>query len=440
MVTRVIAGLSSRLKISASFTSNVATLLFANALNNGTIFLANILIARNCGPEMFGAFSVAVSVTLMALTLSEFGMNYSMIRLYAEHSSDREKSHCVLLANLYFKVAVIGVLAVASLLASGLLSRALFHDSARSGLVGIALVSGGVLGVWSFFRVYFQLLGRFRAIAGLTVVYALFRMLILGTLLLWAPGTSPESLLLGVYVLPLAAVIWFGLASFRKKVSLIPSSGVELWQTGRESMHYSKWVALTGISFTLIQQSLVFIVSSLGGIRQVALLNAGLVFTAVFSLVSDAISQVLYPKVAGYPVGQLRDYRSRLLRLFPLLLLGATVVMALLSLLMVLCLGEKYLDSLSIFWITGFGVAITAYLGLYAMALHTIKRPELAAYVNGVTLVLFTLSGVLLMKFVSLQAVALGYVVALVAGELAKAFLIDRFIVTAPATAQGDCP
>jgi O-antigen/teichoic acid export membrane protein len=439
MVQRLIAGFSRRLNISTGFTSNVATLLIANALNNATIFLANILIARNCGPEFFGAFSVAVNVTLTTLTLSEFGMNYSMIRLYAEHSVDREKRRSVLLANLYFKVVVIGMLTVASLLTSGLLSRALFHNAARGGLIGIALVSGGVLGVWSFFRVYFQVLGRFRVIAGLTLVYSLLRMLILGTLLFWVPSLSPEFLLLGVYVLPLIAVIWVGLVSFRKKVSLVPSSKAELCQSCREILQYSKWVALTGISFTMIQQSLVFIVSSLGGIRQVALLNAGLVFTAVFGLASEAISQVLYPKVAGYSVERLGDFRRRMLLLFPLLLVAATAVMALLSLLMVFFLGEKYRASLSIFWITGFGVAITSYLGFYSMALHTIKRPELAAYVNGVTLVLFTLCGLLLMKFVSLQAVALSYAVALVTGELAKAFLIDRLTVVAPAVPQQGC-
>jgi len=440
MVERVIAGLSSRLKISGSFTSNVAALLLANALNNGTVFLANMFIARTCGPETFGAFSVAVNVALMTLTVSEFGLNFSMIRLYAEHRSDREKGRCVLLANLYFKLAVIGVLAVASLLVSGAVARALLHDAARGALIGTALLSGGVLGVWSFFRVYFQVMGRFRVIAGLTLVYALCRMLILGSMLWSNPASAPEYLLLGVYILPLAAVLGFCLVNFGKRVPLLPPSGPELWRIGRDSLHYSKWVALTGISFTMIQQSLVFIVSSLGGIRQVALLNAGLVFTAVFSMVSDAVFQVLYPKVAGYPVGELRQYRMRLIKLFPLLLLAATAVMALLSLLMIFCLGEKYRASLSLFWITGFGAAVTAYIGLYSMALHTIKRPEIAAYVNLATLTLFTLSGAFLMKFVSLQAVAFCYLAALVSGELAKAFLIDRLILPAPATAQQACP
>ena len=408
------------------FSSNVSLLFLANLLNNGTVFLANMLIARNCAPETFGAFSVAVNVALMTLTVSEFGMNYSMIRLYQEHGSDAVKSRCVLLANLYFKVAVVGVLALSSLLASGPLARVLLNDAGAATLIGTALVSGGVLGVWSFFRCYFQVLGNFRAMALLTVSYALLRLLVLGPLLWRQDAASPEFLLLGVYILPLAAVLCISLISFGRRVSLAPPLAADFWDVGRDTLHYSKWVALTGISYSLIQQSLVFIVSSLGGVRQAALLGAGLVFTAVFSMVNDAVFQVLYPKVAAFSPEKLRDYRRRLLRLFPAFFLGATLVMALLSLLMVFCLGETYRASLAIFWTTGYAVGLTAYLGLYSMALHTLKRPQLAARVNLATLALFCVSAVLLMKFVSLQAVVLCYLVLLVSGELAKALLIDR--------------
>jgi len=52
--------------------------MIANAVNNATIFATNIIIARMYGQDFFGVFSIAVNIALLTLSVSEFGMNYSM--------------------------------------------------------------------------------------------------------------------------------------------------------------------------------------------------------------------------------------------------------------------------------------------------------------------------------------------------------------------------
>jgi O-antigen/teichoic acid export membrane protein len=402
--------------------------MIANAVNNATIFIANIIIARKYGQESFGLFSLAVNIALLTLTISEFGMNYSMIRLYKKHIDDPAKSRAVLLANMYFKVLVLLFLVGFGCIAGRFIADTFMHDAGRWMLAGVALVSGGIIGLWSFTRAYFQVVGRFRAIAVQTIIYALLRMMILGGLFLWPGLASEEFLLLAVYIFPLSLILWWGIYHVKNSVGLFRIGVNELLVTSAECINYSWWVAVTGISFVLMQQSMVFIVSIVGGIKQVALLSAGLVFTAVFSMINDAICQVLYAKVAGLSPDRIGEYKRRLLRLAPFFLAGSLVIISVLSIVMVLFLGEKYTKSLPIFWVTGFGAALTAFISYYSMVMHTIQRPQIGAYVNLAMLVCFCLSGVLLMKYVSLLAVVAAYVIFLATGELLKSMLVNRAI------------
>lgn len=427
MLMQLISNIPALLGLPKSFTANVSLLFIANALNNATMFFANLIIIRYCSQEVYGVFSVSVNIALLTLTVSEFGMNYSMVRLYKEHELNPIKARLVLLSNLYFKLLILIVLALLSIPVSRLLALTLVHNSGEALTVYIALISGGFLGLLTYFRAFFQILSRFRSIAGLTILYGALRLSILSGIVFWLPNPQPFILLLCVHILPLIFVLSVCLAILRRNCQLIPESQGELITTGMEIIQYSKWVAMAGISFVLIQQSLIFIVSSIGGVKQAAILNAGLVFTAVFSLINDAVCQVLYPKIAGYSVDRLPEYRQRIIRYFPLFGLGIVIIMASLSVLMIYCLGEKYRESLSIFWITGLGSAITVCIGFYSIAIHTIKRPQIGAYVNISTLCVFLVIGTFLMKYIGTNAIVLAYAAILIIAEIIKAALVSHY-------------
>ncbi len=420
--------LVTRFDVPQSFFNNVACIMIANAVNNATIFATNIIIARMYGQDFFGVFSIAVNIALLTLSVSEFGMNYSMIRLYKKYLDDPVKSRAVLLTNFYFKSFMLLFLIGLGIAFGQILAAVLMHDAERWMLAAVAIASGGILGLWSFIRAFFQAVERFKAIAVQTIIYALLRMSLLGTLLLWQNTTSEELLLLAVYSLPLTLILWWGIAQLKHRVNIFQIGSHDLISAGSECIRYSSWIAMGSVSFVLIQQSLIFIVSIIGGVKEVALLSAGLVFTAVFSLINDAICQVLFSKLAGLPRNRIGEYRRRLLRLTPLFALGSLVIIVALSATMLLLLGDKYTKSLPIFWISSIGTALTACMGYYSMVMHTIQRPQIGAYVNFSTLVCFCLCGVVLMKYVSLISVVVAYVVALATGELVKSILVNRAV------------
>src|SRR5271169_4806697 len=142
-------GISQRTSIDFSL------IFFANIINNATNFIANILVARTFGHEIFGLFSIAANIALTTLTLSEFGMNLTMVRLYKHHEEDPIKSKAILLWNLYFKFSVFIFLIMCAVICSQWLSALLMKRHDKFYLIAIALVTGGLLGFWSYFKALF---------------------------------------------------------------------------------------------------------------------------------------------------------------------------------------------------------------------------------------------------------------------------------------------
>lgn len=414
--------------IPQKFFNDVFCILTSNIINNITVFAANIVIARNFNHEFFGLYSVAVNIALLTLTLSEFGMNYSMIRLYKKHVKNHPRSRAILLANFYFKIFMLLILVIIGLLTGRLFASLIMHDDSRWCLVTVAFFCGGILGIWSFTRAYFQAMEEFRLIALHTLVYAVLRVSFLCMMISFSYFASEVWFLLAIYVFPLSIILLWGLMTFNNSFSIYPVRLEELLDAGAESIQYSWSVALTGISFVLIQQSMVYIVSIIGGVKQVALLSAGLVFTAVFGMINDAITQVLFSKISSLPTERIDEYKKRLSRLAPFYIMGCVIIIASLSLAMMLFLDDRYIKSLSIFWVTSVATAGTAFISYYSLVMHTIQRPQLGAYVNVVTLISVCICSVFLMKYVSLLAVTVAYMLALIIGEFFKAMLVNRAV------------
>jgi O-antigen/teichoic acid export membrane protein len=412
--------------ISRTFSSNVGYIFLANLLNNLTIFIANIIIARKFGHEVFGLFSVAVNIALTTLMISEFGMNLTMVRFYKIYIDDHGKRNAVLFWNLYFKVAVFGCLLLIALLFSNLMSRFLMHEENQTLLVGIALISGGILGFWSYFKAYFQATNRFKIIALTTLIYALLRLVFLGFFILRPVKYFEELLFLGVYIFPLFSILFFAVGIFRKGFLLRRPNKNELHSIGKETFRYSTWVAISGIAYVLIQKNMVFIVAAFGDMKQVSILSAALIFTAAFSLINDSVVQVLFPRMVELTDTEINRYRIKMLRIVPFFFIGLIVLMASLSLFMLVALGEKYRASLVIFWITGIGTAFSMVIGFYNIFLHTLRKPELQAYVNISMAVLFSIACIFLIQKFGLVSVAIAYSIILLLGEGMKALLVEK--------------
>jgi len=156
------------LGISDRIFSDFSLLLIANIVTNIVNFIAYIIIARVFGHEIFGLFSIGVSVAMTALLFSEFGMELTMIRFYKMYEQDPRKSKAVLIVNFYFKCLMLVLLLLTSLIFSRSIGYSLTDKHDQTSLITIALFTGGILGFWSCLRASFQSLGLFKKIAHVT--------------------------------------------------------------------------------------------------------------------------------------------------------------------------------------------------------------------------------------------------------------------------------
>lgn len=412
--------------VSTSFSRNFSLLFLSNTLNNIAMFIANIVIASHYSREVFGLYSIAATVALTTFSISEFGMNLTMIRLYKLHVENKERASAVLVCNLYFKAAALGLLIVAAVFFGKALSQVFAKSPDHGLMLGVALITGGILGFWSYAKAFFQTYERFQQIASLTIGYALVRLLLIGGIVFIPFTFAPELLFAMVYLVPLLTVLIYGYSIICRTLNFTAVRSVEVFNVLRESLSYSKWVAASGITFVLIQQSIIFMAATIGDLKQVALLNAALVFTSVFSLLNDSWQQVVLPKVAALTKDGMTAYRSKVFRFLPWFFLFSLLAVVFLSAVMSFMLGAQYGESLPIFWLTSFGAATTIACGFFSILMHSIQRPEISFYVNLVTLIIVVSVGSMLMLKVGLLGMIAWYACSIVTGELVKAVLIDK--------------
>lgn len=415
------------LGISQKTSVDFSLILFANIVNNGTNFIANILIARMYGHEVFGLFSIAMNIAMTTLIFSEFGMNLTMVRLYKLNEQDPVKSNAVLIWNFYFKLMVLTVIILAGAIFGSNISHALTQRADYTFLVAIALICGGLLGLFSYLKAFFQSFNSFKYIAYIILAYAFLRLVFLFFYIVFSIPASPEVLFAGLFFVPVLLILIVCFYTEKGKLKFDGISFKTLKETGKDIINYSKWVAISGISFVMIQKSLFFIVAYYGDIKQVSLLSAGLVFTAVFSMINDSVRQILFPKISQLDINKIKEYKNRILKIFPFYILFSLFLIGILSVLMYFVLGEQYSESLPIFWICGGGVAITAGIGFYTITIHTIQKPQIDAYINiGRFFVLIIF--LFLIKTMGIIPMALAYAGIIIIGELLMAVYVSNYI------------
>lgn len=413
--------------ISQSTSLNFSLIFLANVVNNGTNFIANIIIARMFGHEVFGLFSIAVNIALTTLTLSEFGMNLTMVRLYKLHDDNPARAKAIILWNYYFKWSMLLLLTVIAILLSRTLSDALMKRHDKALLVAMALIGGGVLGLWSYLKAFFQSKNLFNKIASLTFFYAFLRLIFLAVFVGFSLNPVTELIFSGVYLIPVFLTLLLGFYLINGTLNSAYIVKKDLFEAGKEIISYSKWVAISAIAYSLFQRVIIFMAATYTDMTQVALVSAGFVFTGIISLINDSARQVLFPKIAQLKLTDLLDYKKRIYKITPLYFIISIMLIGILSIVMIYTLGSKYQESLPIFWISGMGMLITTGIGFYTISIHTLQKPHIEAYIN-VGRLLILLIVLFLLKTYGIMSMVWAYSIIIVLGEIIMSFYISYYV------------
>ncbi|MGC9019430.1 MAG: oligosaccharide flippase family protein [Candidatus Bipolaricaulaceae bacterium] len=397
----------------------LASVTIATAFNNLVGFVVNVVAAKKLGAEGFGVFSLAFSVATLAGAVGDFGFNLAMIRLFNKYQAEPEKQTMVLGTALSLKGMLFALLAVTCLPLSSFLAWSLGVGSVNSKLFAIALITGGFLFIWTYLQSYLQAHRSFKQLTGYILAYCGLRLASLLVAYKLFPE-DPLAWLAATYTVPVFVLTLVGMAPKGREAIAVTlrQSGASLSML-REMLHYSKWVALSGISYIAMPYLARFILAVRASLEEVGIFSAGMTFTVAFTTLNTAIRAVLFPQVTALEgQEQIGRYLSRLTRIAPYYAVLAVLGIAGLGSLQWFVLGEEYRRALPVFLVTAGAFAAVVFLGLGTMLVHTMMRPQVDAWVNIVRLGLMVLLASILVPSFHALGAAVAYAVPVLAGEV----------------------
>lgn len=391
-------------------------LLAANVANNAVSFALTVAAARLLGPEEFGRFALAVTLTSVLAMITAMGQNLTLVRLQAvEAPADRPVIVRVVLTWQFFVMAVLTALLPALV---PVVQRLLPVLAGATALTAAGLWSAGLLTFWNVFRALDQARGDFGAFSSQTVAYAVMRLLA-AAVVLPLTGITPLGFFLALYPIPLVLLQGYGwITRYRHQWSEGAGAGWPArWRALRLSLNYGRWVALSGLLYALLFRLPQMFLSREAGAAETGRYSAALTFLAVFSLLNDTVRTLLLPRVTALASEESRSrFRRALRRKAPLVFGGLLAVLAAIAAVQWLLLGPAYRASLPLLLILGTVMATTLYLGLLNMMVHAYGVPSLDAGVNVTRVVALGIAFALIPPTALATTIALSAV--LLVGEL----------------------
>lgn len=397
----------------------VSSVSAATVVNNLVAFVVNILAARTLEAEGYGVFSLAFSMATVMGAIGDLGFNLTMIRLFNKYKDEPERQTILLGSILAFKLSLFGLILIFSLPIGNQLSNYL-NAPGETWLFAAALFTGGLLFFWTYLQSYFQSYRMFGKLTAYILVYAGLRLGCIAVILFIFSAKDELSWLLATYTGPLAILLIVALLPKGYKPLIVATKQLrESLAILKEGISYTKWVALSVITYIAMPYVVRFILAKRASLEEVGIFSAGMTFTMAFSNLNTAVRAVLFPQVTALEsYEQMRGYLKKLWKIAPYYFVLATFGIVILAILQWFALGEAYEAALPVFVVTASAFAVVLFLGLGTMLVHTMMKPQIDAVTNlGRLTVMSLLAFIFIPELQSLGA-ALAYVIPLVVGEI----------------------
>ncbi|OUS12719.1 hypothetical protein A9Q89_04775 [Gammaproteobacteria bacterium 53_120_T64] len=410
------------------FGSDIVRLTASNVFNNAVTFLTGFIIAATVTADVFGIYSVALYVVMVIFSVSDFGMNISIVRYYNKSLDTRVKNR-VLQAGLWVKIFVSTFLILISFPLGWLLSEILSPDYSIQKELSIAVLCASTLGFWMFIRSVYQARQDYRPYAGLTFRYGLIRLLLVGIVFSF-DVPSAIFYLVALYLLGPLLAACTAIFVFIRDVGV--RFDVDVRKKTRQLLSYGKWVMVGSVLYPLCFSLPLFILMRMAGADAAGQYSVGLMFVAIISPFNDAIRAFLLPKVSGFECHiEARNYVTKLRRFaLPyscalLTLVGGCAIMY------KLFLGQEYPDGLLILVLLMIASGITVFGGIINNVMHYLGIPHIDACVNVGRIFFIAVTSVIAIPYFGALGAAMSAGAAMVIGEIITFSVISRYLKSA---------
>ncbi|AKG91241.1 Membrane protein involved in the export of O-antigen and teichoic acid [Geoglobus ahangari] len=352
-----------------------------NALyNSSAILIGNIsgiiitvFLARALGPVDFGIYSLTISIALLIISLTDFGINQTVIRYVSDAIGKREIS----LARGYIRElgkikAILAVIVSASLvLLSDILSTNVFHKPDLS--LPLKVVSGFVLfyPISGFLIGIFNGLNDFRANFVKSSTYEFFRATTIITLV--TLGYSVVGAIFGFVVASLASLLSLAILLLKKYKTYVigKAEKIDILRV----LRFTGYLTISGIAWTVFTYVDSVMIGTFLPAEYVGYYRASYtIIGAVAGILSLPV--VLFPVFVQLGRDDLKNAFNRVFKYSAMIAVPASFGLPAISKEIVLAIyGPEYLSAVPVFWILSFLILRSA-VGFWGVIFNAKEMPE----------------------------------------------------------------
>jgi O-antigen/teichoic acid export membrane protein len=419
---------SARRHIGGRTSRQITTVLSGHALRLALGLVSSALLARALGPENLSTFSVVSAGLMIAVTLADFGLSNSAVRLVAS-SMDQEPAAAQRTAGVFAWSKLLGSLAITLtvLLAAGPIATLLQLPAGsgpslvRIGALGVLAtsLSGIVSPVLQSLRRFGPLVLSQTANVGLTV-------LLMAVLFLVSQLTVTTALWVGVLSALGGAILgWLTIpAGWRRAIIARPA---DLGAGARRLWRFGRWLWLSVILAIVYVQLDLLLLNLWATAEETGIYALALNLALKAEIVNQTVQLVLLPeasRVSGE--AERRAYlRSGLLRSLALVVL-LLVMLPLARPFILLVYGPEYAPSVGIFSLLLASTAVELLALPFVLLVYPLNMPRHVAAGQAIRVATILLAGWLLIPAWGVVGAALAKLAATLAGVLFLVVLVWR--------------
>jgi len=352
-----------------------------NALYNSSAILVRnisgivitIFLARALGHVNFGIYSLTISIALLLLSLTDFGINQTVIR----YVSDALGKNNILLVRGYaqelgkIKFVLTVIVSVSLFLLSDVLSTSVFHKPTLSlplkiisGFILFYPISGFLIGVFNGFN-------DFKANFVQSVTYEFFRAATIIALV--SLGYSVIGAIFGFVVASLASLLSLTIMLLKKYKTYVIGKAEKI--DIRRVLKFTGYLTVGGIAWTVFAYVDSVMIGIFMPAEYVGYYRASYtVIGAVAGILS--LPAVLFPVFVQLEGRDLKNAFNRVFKYSAMLAVPASFGLPIISKEIVLTVyGPEYLPAVPVFWILSFLILRSA-VGFWGVIFNAKEMPE----------------------------------------------------------------
>lgn len=331
----------------------IAPEFFKNSFYNFSSFAINhlggliftIILARIFNPEVFGTYSLTLSVIAILMTLGDLGLNEAMMKYVSSNFNNNQKAKSYFIYLLKFKIFVLLSLSAILMLCSKLI--AIFYNNEP--LSYLLILGGFYLFFYSMMQFISTLLYAFKNIKAYVYkefIFQTIRICLIPFLLIFSFGYLAAGPIIFIIISSIITIIFLIIYLLRKYPNFFKSKKIRIDK--KELFNFIKYLSLSSLSIIFLVNTDILILGKFVTLEFVGFYKVAASISMLFASFLT-LTAILYPIFAQINKKKTREIFDIIL--YYLFILSIPMVFGVLILskqIILILFGESYIQSVAV--------------------------------------------------------------------------------------------